>query len=324
MAFIEVLLGIILIAAGFVLFCIWYDTNHFHKVYYRLSSDKISKPVKFVVLADLHDTEYGKDHCDLLKAIHEEAPDAILTAGDILTARPTEYGGYHDTALRLMERLCETYPVYYGMGNHEAKMGWSRKNFGDQQISYLEAVKETGAVLLRNQNVRLDKQPIRIYGLDMEFKYYERCKDVSLPDDYLQSKFGTGDESNYNIVLAHNPAYFDQYALWKPDLVLSGHVHGGLIRLPFLGGVISPALKLFPKYDGGMFIAEHTGAEHENRVHCRKHKSGKSNKIMGLQNASVTSAMILSRGLGSHSIGFRLWNPGELIVITIEPAQKKD
>ena len=108
---------------------------------------------------------------------------------------------------------------------------------------------------------------------------------------YLEETLGKFDTSYYNILLAHNPTYFEDYAKMNPDLVLSGHLHGGLIRLPFLGGVIAPSLQLFPKYDGGRF-------EYEG------------------------STMILSRGLGIHSIGLRMWNPAELVVIEITPTDK--
>ena len=74
----ETVLWIIIILGVFCLFSIWHASTHFHKVFYRLSSDKISKPGKFVLLADLHDKEYGKGNAKLLKAIAEECPDAVL------------------------------------------------------------------------------------------------------------------------------------------------------------------------------------------------------------------------------------------------------
>ena len=105
---------------------------------------------------------------------------------------------------------------------------------------------------------------------------------------YLRKLLGTPDREKFQLLIAHNPVYFDAYADWGADLVVSGHVHGGIMRLPFLGGVLSPSLTLFPKYDGGMF---------------REHGS----------------TMILSRGLSSHTIPIRIFNPGELIVIELKP-----
>ena len=275
----------------FVIVClisIWYASTHFHKVYYRLSSDKISKPVKFVLLSDLHDKEYGVNNCKLLQAIDTEKPDAVLVAGDMVTARKKDEGHYSAVSIKLISELTKRYAVYYGLGNHEAKMRWSRKLFGEQFEEYMRELKDTGAVILQNRHCKMDRFPVCIYGLDMERMYYKRFETCPMSEDYLTEKLGMPKEEYYNILLAHNPAYFDQYALWKPDLVLSGHVHGGLVRLPFLGGVISPALKLFPKYDGGKF-------------------------------SIGDSTMILSRGLGFHSVEFRMWNQAELVVISLEP-----
>ena len=96
---------------------------------------------------------------------------------------------------------------------------------------------------------------------------------------------GNADERFYTVLLAHNPEYFSSYAEWGADLTLSGHVHGGVARVPIWGkGVISPGLKLFPKYDGGIF------------------RKGQA-------------VMVLSRGLGMHTIPIRLFHPGELWVV---------
>ena len=95
----------------------------------------------------------------------------------------------------------------------------------------------------------------------------------------------------YTVLLAHNPDFFPVYAEWGADLVLSGHVHGGMVRIPGWKGVVSPNIRFFPKYDGGKF------------------EEGKS-------------TMILSRGLGMHTIPVRLFNPGELIVIDFMKEQE--
>ena len=293
MTILNICLIFCVVAVLVCLISIWHASTHFHKVYYRLSSEKISEPVKFVLLTDLHDKEYGKENDYLIKAITEENPDAVLIAGDIMTARPQNKGGYKEVALELMKKLSGTYPVYYGLGNHEKKMDWNRKCFGNQYEPFMQKLKNSGVQILQDDFADLEKFHIRIYGLDLENEYYKRTGSKAMEDDYLAHKFGAEDDGYYRMLLAHNPAYFDQYAKWSPDLVLSGHVHGGLVRLPFLGGVISPSLKIFPKYDGGIFT------------------SGKA-------------TMILSRGLGFHSIEFRMWNQGELVVINIEPKKETE
>lgn len=286
MVWMKILLISILIL--FVVCCIsiWYASTHFHKVYYRLQSDKLHKPVKLVVLSDLHDQSYGRDNTLLLQAISEEKPDAVLVAGDMLTASENRKKA---VAEELIGKLTKSWPVYYGIGNHERKMYWEPERYGDGFEAYIEAIKETGAVILQNSSVKYAGENIRIYGLDIDQRYYKRFEQPEMSAAYVKTLTGELDQSCYNIFLAHNPAYFDTYALTKPDLVLSGHVHGGLVRLPFLGGVIAPSLKLFPKYDGGLFR----------------------------QNGS---AMIISRGLGIHSIEFRMWNTAELVVLELDPA----
>ena len=105
--------------------------------------------------------------------------------------------------------------------------------------------------------------------------------------DYIKELIGTADKDSFNVLLAHNPDYFPAYAQWGADLVLSGHVHGGMVRIPWWKGVVSPSIRLFPKYDGGKF-------EEGN------------------------STMILSRGLGMHTIPVRLFNPAEIVVVELE------
>lgn len=271
------------------LISIWHASTHFHKVSYRLSSDKIREPVKLVLLADLHDKEYGRGNQKLIAGIEAEKPDAVLIAGDMLTA-------YSDrtshAAEELLEALIKQYPVYYGLGNHEAKMLWDEAFYGAGYQGYMDTLNRLGVTVLNNTGCQFGSSPIRIYGLNMAQKYFKRFKRLPMEPDYLTKTLGTLDDSCYNILLAHNPAYFEEYAAYKPDLVLSGHVHGGLVRLPFLGGVIAPSLQLFPKYDGGKFT-------------------------------KGSSTMILSRGLGFHSIEFRMWNPGELVVIELVPTENK-
>ena len=116
--------------------------------------------------------------------------------------------------------------------------------------------------------------------------------------EYISSLLGQPNSQACNILIAHNPEYFRQYAEYGADFVLSGHVHGGVARIPVLGGVISPSLRIFPKYDGGIFQ--------------KRNQTGEN------------TVMVLSRGLGTHTIPVRFFNPGELIEVTISPKEKKN
>lgn len=261
------------------------DGNRFRVVSYEISHEKIKKPYTFVVLSDLHNKVYGKNHEKLIRAIEKEQPAGVLIAGDLLTAKP----GYPlHLALDLLEQLAPKYPIYYGMGNHEARLFLYPEVYGTMGADYEEKLKGLGISLLRNESRSLGEDLV-ITGLDMKREYYKRFKKTTMTTEYLKKTLGEKNKDKFQILLAHHPDYFQEYSSWGADLVLSGHVHGGMVRLPFLGGVISPALRLFPKYDGGSF------EEKESR-------------------------MILSRGLGMHTIPVRLFNPGELVVLKLSPA----
>ena len=279
-----IMLVVIAIMAVFFLTVMVIDGNRFHVVKYEIFSSKIKNEHSFVVLSDLHNKEYGKNNEKLLKRIDKLKPEGILIAGDILTAKPEKS---YAVALNLLEKLSAKYPIYYGMGNHETRLFLYPEVYGDMGSRYEQDLNACNIKLLRNEIVEC-KDSIRVHGLDMKRDYYKRFKKYPMKDTYLKETLGEVSADKFEILLAHNPDYFEEYAAWGADLVLSGHVHGGMMRLPILGGVVSPAFKLFPKYDGGLF------------------KQGKS-------------TMILSRGLGMHTIPIRIFNPGELILLKICP-----
>ncbi len=283
----EWLIVFIALAIVICVISILYAVTNFHTVYYRLSSELISKPVKFVLLSDLHDKSFGKENARIVEAVRSEAPDAVLIAGDMLTASLDR----KSVSESLCKELAQMAPTYYGLGNHEAKMKWSENYYNGAYERYVSSLEEAGVKVLVDNSVVLDDVPICISGLDLEKKYYKRGKQTPMESVYLTQKLGEKGEQYYHILLAHNPEYFEEYEKWGADLVLSGHVHGGLIRLPFLGGVIAPSLKLFPKYDGGLFYKNNT-------------------------------TMILSRGLAFHNLGLRMWNQGELVVIELLPTKE--
>lgn len=279
---------VVMIIAILICFCLvmCYDCNRFVIVAYEWKSKKITKEYTFVLLSDLHNKSFGRGNEKLLLKIEELSPDGILTAGDMLTAQKD---GRSYVAAELMERLAAKYPVYYGMGNHEHRMKVSPEEFENQYESYRERLFRAGIEPLINESVSLPSANIRISGLQMDGCYYRKFRKYLMPESYLTDILGQPQEDAFQILIAHNPEYFEDYARWGADLVVSGHVHGGLMRLPFLGGVVSPKLTLFPKYDGGQF-------------ECGD------------------SVMVLSRGLGTHTLPIRIFNPGELVTIHLQPA----
>lgn len=279
------LLGIVCILIMWVML---YDSNRFVVRRLELCDRRITKPVRAVVLADLHNKRYGKENKVLLETIREQKPDIILIAGDILTAQP---GKSMEPAIHFLRELTGEFPVYYGNGNHEHRLKLYPKTYGNMAGEYGQALKDMGIEPLVNCHVNLEECGITVFGAEIARNYYNRFKESHMEKEYMRQLLGRPDNSRYTVLLAHNPDYFREYAQWGADLTVAGHVHGGVIRIPFLNrGVISPSLRLFPKYDGGIF------------------KEGEA-------------VMLLSRGLGMHTIPIRLFNPGELWVVDFKPEE---
>lgn len=271
--------------ASFVFLDVLYDISHIKVQRYHIKSKKIKTPYHFVVLADLHDNTFGKDNERLLQKIDEIAPEAVYIAGDMITAHPKEN---FDSTLAFLEKLSKKYPVYYGSGNHEYRMRIDTDKYGDMSEKYEEKLRQMGIVRLYTGSCETHRKDVRVAGLEIESMYYKKWKIQHMPRRYSVEKLGMADEDCFTILLAHNPEYFPNYARTGADLVLAGHLHGGIAKLPFIGGVISPRFRLFPQYSGGLY------------------KKGKSR-------------MIVSRGLGCHTIPVRFLNPCELVDVMVVP-----
>ena len=268
---------------------IYHDTHNFVIKEYEVETDKLDRDFVYVFLTDLHGYFYGKGNERLIQAVDKISPDAVFCAGDMITASKNHRNVEVDSGLRLLEDLSSRYPVYISNGNHEEKIKSYRDSFGNLFDRYKNRLKRAGAVYLENESVMIDGTNIRVTGLCLDLGFFKKVVKVKMEDDFLDrvlGRIGMAEKENFQILIAHNPVYFKNYADWGADLSLAGHVHGGIIRLPFLGGVISPAIAFFPKYDAGKY-----------------EKNGRT--------------MILSRGLGTHTIHVRLFNPGEVSVIKV-------
>lgn len=278
---------ILLILISLLARYVYNESNGYHVVKYNIVNSKIKKDhVSFVFISDLHNKQYGKCNEDILEEIKLLNPDMVIFGGDMITSCMEKWVDYSDT-ISFVKSVAELFPVYYGMGNHEERLRRRPEKFPKGEYERLsKALASAGAPIIINERRSNDELNIDIYGLDLDHDFYRKVITKHFPDDYLVSKLGTVDKNKLSILIAHNPEHFIQYSDYGVDLVLSGHVHGGIVRLPFLGGVVSPALKLFPKYDGGLFT-------HGN------------------------STMILSRGLGSHTVPIRVNNKAEVIYVEI-------
>lgn len=287
---IEVVLACLGIAVILCLLISAWDCNRFVTVEYEIESDKVTRPCKFILLSDLHNKSYGKDHKRLIDKIDSISPDMVLVAGDMLTAVKGQAFG---VTLSLMRQLSPQYKIYYGMGNHEHKMKLYPEQYGTIYDDFVAELSKLGIVPLVNENTYLPEYNVAVCGAQIDPCYFKKFRKYPMDERYLPKILGEPRENACQILIAHTPQYFEEYAAWGADLVVSGHVHGGIVRLPVLGGVLSPNMTLFPKYDGGKFVRGKT-------------------------------TMILSRGLGTHTIPVRVFNPGELVVVTLQPKRARE
>lgn len=242
---------------------------------------KADRPFSAAVLADLHNCIYHSDIDTLMEAVRHAGCDLVLSAGDLIVMKAGRFAT--DQALDLIARLAADYPVYTANGNHETRM---QRLAPEVYLGYTEKLRELGAVNLVDESadVRICGARLHIAGLELERMYFKRFQGAVLDKDLIAQKVGERQEDAFNILLAHHPRYFRAYAQWGADLALAGHLHGGIVRLPLLGGVISPDPGLFPRYDHGRYTE-------------------------GLR------TMIVSAGLGTHTINLRIHNPAELVMI---------
>lgn len=228
---------------------------------------------RIVVLGDLHTAYFGADNQSLLDAVRAEAPDYIFFVGDLLDALhdiPADY------AAAVSGGLAAIAPTYYVTGNHE----WA--------IGHVPELKETlaahGVTVLSNQFLELERNgdTIVLAGIDDPNGYAGQKSPEAVAAE-VYAAYG----DPFWVLLAHRNSYFPgHYSLLGADLVVSGHGHGGLVRLPFTDGLVSTERTLFPSYTAGLY--EENG-----------------------------SALFVTRGLGNSGSTFRLFNRPEVAVVTL-------
>ena len=213
-------------------------------VYYTVSSDKVSEPIRVVFISDLHNSFYGgHDQSGLWDAIEEAEPDIVLFGGDVIDSRAKGT----KNALTLMRLSAEKYPCAYAAGNHEQR----RKD----KDEFYSAVEELGIPVLHGEytDITVNGQRVRVHGIvnvgtfDGNGSQIGRCYEAISPDAY-------------NILLAHEPQELNDITYESAnhggrrfDLVLSGHAHGGQWRLPYVleQGLYAPDQGIFPEFTTG-------------------------------------------------------------------------
>lgn len=238
--------------------------------------DKLSPntAIKLCVLADLHN---NKKNCEKICAkIKEFHPDYILVPGDMVN----KHRAMQKNAVNFLNNLAQIAPVCYSLGNHEERIRVEKNTAWENFICSLSK----SVILLDNTSVTQTAQGnnITFSGLSLPKEFY--CKGKLWDNEENLPELPAAPEG-FHILLAHNPEYAAWYKKYRPDFVVSGHLHGGLLRLPFFGGMISPRLRI-PKEDAGAY----------------RYPFG---------------ILFITRGLGSHTVPLRFFNRTEINFIVL-------
>lgn len=248
----SIILGAI-IPVLFVTLVIWgvYCDNTIAITNYCVNNTKNDAKLKFVVITDLHNKEYGEKNADLAELVKEQNPDFIAVCGDMVNRGDPDTTKMKD----VLEKLSKIAPTYCCLGNHE------RDNAAKFGTDFKSETNSTGAVLLDNEYIKFNKngKSVLIGGMS-DYPYYEfYTPDDDVPSRTLWEEFAEKAKNNFTILLHHQPEYIAEDAKKTDiDLIVCGHTHGGQIQLPFIGGVIAPNQGLFPKYDKGEFDLDGT------------------------------------------------------------------
>jgi len=262
-----------------------YERDHFVVEETGISSPKIKQAKRLVFLTDLHDKEFGVGNCQLLNEISKIKPSAVLIGGDTMVVKPDRAKlMVTETLLDGLSGICS---IYYGNGNHEQRLRREKKTYGELYPEFRRLLKRYGVIYLSDASANLGED-IRISGLNITQNYYRDFIPERMKQEYVRRHLGPSSEERYQILLAHSPLFFNAYRDWGADLTLAGHFHGGTIRIPGLGGVMTPQYQFFLPCCAGTFK-----------------KDGRH--------------MIVGRGLGTHSINIRLCNRPQVVVIRLLP-----
>ena len=275
---------------------LWCGVNLIVVSRFTVTSHKLPKSFdgyKIVQITDLHSKVFGHDNQWLIDKIDAIGPDSIVVTGDMMSDKNDDGQVFERLAAVLVKR----YPIYCISGNHEERVHHHDANhiYADFRAKLINM----GVHYIDNEKVRIARggDSIDLYGLSIGLFFYRQNASkrsagrYAFTKDKIAIKFGRLDESKFNLLLVHSPFYFDSYATWGADLTFAGHVHGGVIRLPFVGGVFSPDKTFFTKYDAGLFD-------------------------------KGDSKMIVGRGLGTTHLNVRIFNQPEIVVVTLNTTDK--
>ena len=247
---------------------------------YTISSSKLPQSFdgyRIAHVSDLHNTEMGKDNEKLLAMLRDADPDMIAITGDLIDSRNTDI----EVALKFVREAVKIAPCYYVTGNHEARVN----EYGE-----LKAGMETaGVTVLEDVRTEISMEGATITLIGVNDPSYQTDYLFGDSETVLNTKLEElhTEDGEFTVLLSHRPELFDAYTDHGIDLVLSGHAHGGQLRLPFIGGLVAPNQGIFPEYDAGIYTEGNTN-------------------------------MLVSRGIGNSILPFRINNRPEVILIELQ------
>lgn len=241
---------------------------------YEVESAKLAESFdgfRIVQLSDLHGAEFGDDGMGLVEKVRELEPDIIALTGDFITDES-------DLAAvkKLAERITRLCPVYFVSGNHEFGSGFA--------VELRNILEDAGVKYLSNEYLTISRgeDAILLGGVEDPNAY----ADMLTPEELAQ-KMNEAAPAEFKILLGHRNYWMTEYPELPVDLILSGHAHGGLVRIPGVGGLIGTDRHLFPDFVEGKF-----------------------------NNGNYT--MIVSRGLGNSVPIPRIFNRPEIVCVTLK------
>ena len=245
---------------------------------YTVVSPKLTAEVRLAVVTDFHSSDNADD---VVAMVASCAPDAVLMVGDMfdddIANRPTE------RTLSLMRQLSAQYPCYYVSGNHEA---WT----GEMDALY-QQTEEAGVTVLRMSSGVLTVRGQRIALCGIPDPYEMVFSGAPDTEEQLRQALEDVDSADFTVLLAHRPELLAKYAQFPLDLVVSGHAHGGQVRIPgVLNGLYAPNQGWFPKLAGGAYTQDGT-------------------------------TLIVSRGLAVRTRLPRIFNRPEVLLVRCVPAE---
>jgi predicted MPP superfamily phosphohydrolase len=230
-------------------------------------------------ITDLHNSRFGDGNIRLAERVVELKPDYIFVSGDCFD----RFSKRGDAITDFLKKLGGKYPVFYSLGNHDVIV---RRTMPQRYDEFYHTLCNLGVTVLDNGRTTLMENDKKIYVYGVSAIRNEDGP-VTLTAEVIEQKVGKCPDDAPVFLICHEGHLFDEFARWGADISFSGHLHGGIVRVPVLGGLFGEFGKLFPKYDKGVY-------EKDGRF------------------------MNLSSGLGYSKFRFRFLNTPEMSIITLK------